>query len=206
MKKDINQFFVNPNSDLKSVMGIIDNNGYGVALVIDENQKLLGLVTDGDIRRAIIKGTGLNIEVKEVMNTEPSFVKQGFNIEEIIGILSRKSIEHIPVLGEDKKVLDILMRDEFSNLLKNSAISLFNNKDIGSKQQKILIVGGAGYVGSVLAQALLKKGYTVRALDTLFYGSSSLDELNKHENFSFVKGDIGNVETKGYSSHIDTGA
>lgn len=58
------------------------------------------------------------------------------------------------------------------------------------KNQKILITGGAGYIGSVLAPLLLSKGYKVRVLDNLMHKQNSLISLFVDKNFEFIKGDI----------------
>ncbi|NHI94805.1 MAG: NAD(P)-dependent oxidoreductase [Candidatus Lokiarchaeota archaeon] len=59
---------------------------------------------------------------------------------------------------------------------------------------KILITGGAGYIGSLLNTALLKKGYKVRVLDNLMYGQITLLEHFINKNFEFIKGDIRDQE------------
>ena len=58
--------------------------------------------------------------------------------------------------------------------------------------RKVLVTGGAGYIGSVLVRLLLNKGYKVRVLDNLKFGGDSLVELLNNDNFEFVKGDIRN--------------
>ena len=58
--------------------------------------------------------------------------------------------------------------------------------------KKVLVTGGAGYIGSVLVRLLVNKGYKVRVLDNLKFGGDSLVELLNNENFEFVKGDIRN--------------
>lgn len=55
---------------------------------------------------------------------------------------------------------------------------------------KILVTGGAGYIGSVLVPLLLEHGHTVRVLDNLMYGGSSLLPCFRNPNFEFVRGDI----------------
>jgi nucleoside-diphosphate-sugar epimerase len=55
---------------------------------------------------------------------------------------------------------------------------------------KLLVTGGAGYVGSVLIPRLLAAGYHVRVLDNLMYGGQSLLSFFSHPQFEFVKGDI----------------
>lgn len=59
-------------------------------------------------------------------------------------------------------------------------------------KQKILVTGGAGYIGSVLVGLLLEKGVQVRVLDNLMYGGESIIDHLEHPLFEFVKGDIRN--------------
>lgn len=54
---------------------------------------------------------------------------------------------------------------------------------------KILVTGGAGYLGSVLCKALLDKGYSVTVLDNFYYGQNSLLDCCSYETFEVVRGD-----------------
>lgn len=58
--------------------------------------------------------------------------------------------------------------------------------------KRVLVTGGAGYIGSVLVKLLLDKGYFVRVLDNLSFGGEAIIELLNNNNFDFVKGDIRN--------------
>lgn len=58
--------------------------------------------------------------------------------------------------------------------------------------KKVLVTGGAGYIGSVLTRQLLEKGYHVRVLDNLMYGGEPIIDLLNLPDFEFVKGDIRN--------------
>jgi nucleoside-diphosphate-sugar epimerase len=75
----------------------------------------------------------------------------------------------------------------------------------------VLVVGGAGYIGSVLVRKLLERGYRVRVLDRLLYGEESLAELYGVEGFELIEGDFRNVEAvvravQGVGSIIHLGA
>lgn len=59
---------------------------------------------------------------------------------------------------------------------------------------RILITGGAGYLGSILSEHLLAKGYCVTVLDNLMYGEQNLFHLCANQNFDFVFGDVRNEE------------
>jgi nucleoside-diphosphate-sugar epimerase len=58
--------------------------------------------------------------------------------------------------------------------------------------KKVLITGGAGYLGSVLTEVLLNKGYQVTIIDNLIYKQTSVAPFSYHSNFDFILGDITN--------------
>lgn len=63
--------------------------------------------------------------------------------------------------------------------------------------EKVLVSGGAGYIGSVLVRLLLEEGYKVRVLDNLSFGGEPIVDLLNNDNFEFVKGDVRNKEDIG---------
>ena len=60
--------------------------------------------------------------------------------------------------------------------------------------KRVLVIGGAGYLGSVLCRKLLSKGYIVRVLDCLLYGDSGIRDYYDNPNFEFIYGDIRNIQ------------
>ena len=56
--------------------------------------------------------------------------------------------------------------------------------------EKVLITGGAGYIGCVLTEFLLNKGYSVTVLDNLCYQQKQLIQFSHHNEFSFIYGDV----------------
>lgn len=76
-------------------------------------------------------------------------------------------------------------------------------------KQKIIVTGGAGYIGSVLVGRLLDEGYTVKVIDRLFFGESSLAHLITNPNLSLIRKDVRDVsesDLKGFDIVCDLAA
>jgi nucleoside-diphosphate-sugar epimerase len=75
----------------------------------------------------------------------------------------------------------------------------------------VLVVGGAGYIGSLLVERLLEKGFRVRVLDSLLYGDEPLRPVRNHPDFELIVGDARNIQdvvrsVRGVESIIDLAA
>ena len=60
----------------------------------------------------------------------------------------------------------------------------------GYRRMKVLVTGGAGYIGSILNEHLLDAGHDVTVVDSLMYGEANLFHLCENPNFDFHKGDV----------------
>ena len=87
-----------------------------VLLVIDDANVLLGTITDGDVRRYILKGQGIESNVREVYNKNPAYLSnEGFSLEYAKDLIIRHKVTLLPVLDSEKKLIDCLKgRDLFS--------------------------------------------------------------------------------------------
>jgi nucleoside-diphosphate-sugar epimerase len=65
---------------------------------------------------------------------------------------------------------------------------------VAGKKNQVLVVGGAGYIGSLLVEQLLNKGYKVRVLDALLYGREALRTVESHPDFQLMVGDCRNMQ------------
>ena len=88
-------------------------------------------------------------------------------------------------------------RNEYVQRLTEELNRLTNEFKKGVfKERHVLIIGGAGYIGSVLTRKLLSKGCKVRVLDKLLYDNGiAISDLMEEESFSFVHGDFGDERT-----------
>ena len=183
------------NSSIKEVMRVIDNSGLRVAYIIDEKGNLAGAVSDSEIRKAVLKGHDIKKPVKDIINTEPVVLTYEDTKSEYT---SRKKIRKLIQRMPDSKF--ILMLDKNRKPFKLLSVTELAAK--GSSKVKdanngkhVLVVGGAGYLGSVLSRQLLRSGFKVRVLDLLMYGDGPLKELENDNNFELIEGDMRNIST-----------
>lgn len=93
------------SSTLKEVLEVIDSNGKGTAFIIDINDKLKGVITDGDIRRLIINGFGTDEIVLNHLSKNFVFGKNKEPYEQLIQKINKK-IKIIPIVDNNLRVVD----------------------------------------------------------------------------------------------------
>ncbi len=107
-KEILKSLFVSKNDTVREVLIKIDQASLGMALVVDENEKLEGLVTDGDLRRYIIREDDLNQKIEKIMIRNPVTAKVDWS-KETIQSLANPRIKHIPIIDNNGIVKDIML-------------------------------------------------------------------------------------------------
>lgn len=92
--------FVPLDATVRDVLATIDAGALQIALVVDEDQRLLGLITDGDVRRALLRGATLATPACEVMTREPVTVPPGMKPSAIDRLLYERDLYQVPVVDE----------------------------------------------------------------------------------------------------------
>jgi len=193
MKKDIDSIIISSNDSIKKAMEVIDETGFRGVLVVNENRCLAGIITDGDIRKQILKGIDFNLSVKVIMNTRPIVLREGHSLEEAKEIMIKNGITLVPIIDLSGRLLDYLhLPDVILELEENGGEQRKMKKTHEIK--KVLVIGGAGYIGSVLVRRLMRVGYGIRVMDILLYGDESIKELYQSEGFEFMRGDCRNMQ------------
>ena len=134
MKSEISKFIADKDITIVSAMQLIDNNTKGILFVTDNN-KLIGSLTDGDIRRYIIKTGDLQSKISKAMNARPKFVLDN-EIEQATPLMERWSIISVPVINTEREIVDIV----FSNWNHNKSTNSLALKDTPI----IIMAGGKG--------------------------------------------------------------
>jgi dTDP-glucose pyrophosphorylase len=92
---------IKPNDSLEYAIKVLHESGYRIALVANEQDKLLGTVTDGDIRRALINKLNMESEISLIMNNKPIKARDLLSRQELLSIMSSKDLMHMPIVNNE---------------------------------------------------------------------------------------------------------
>lgn len=115
---------------LLEAMSQMDREGVGALFILDENEAMVGMLTDGDVRRAILRSVPLSELISEMMNANFVYGQEGQTKASMINLMKKIHRRHLPVLNKDKKIIDIMLLDELD----------FNRNDT----PVVIMVGGSG--------------------------------------------------------------
>lgn len=90
---------IKPSATLRDALNIIDSEALRIALVTSDDLNLIGVVTDGDIRRGLLKNLSLDDGVSLVMNNHPLTISPGISRQEIVKIMQSSGILAVPVVN-----------------------------------------------------------------------------------------------------------
>lgn len=101
---------VSPETPMNQVLYEISNKRLGLTTIVDEQDHLLGIFTDGDLRRLIDKQQGfdVNLPVSEVMTKKPSTISQEARVVEALQQLNQKKISQFVVVDDQNKVIGVI--------------------------------------------------------------------------------------------------
>ncbi len=164
--KDWNQVLIGPDMTLRTALERIDASGIQLAVVVDAQGRLLGLLSDGDVRRALLRGGDLSISVASVMNPNPVVADQGWSRQEMLAIMRRKVLHHIPILDADRIVTGLATLDELAGIVHHSNWVVLMAGGLGSRLRPLtencpkpmLHVGGKPILENIL-EAFVNQGF-----------------------------------------------
>lgn len=91
---------IKADCSVKDALAVIDKEALRGAIVVDSDRKLLGLVSDGDIRRGLLSGIPLDECVAKVMNSNPTVATQGTTRQQLIELMESKGILSVPIVDD----------------------------------------------------------------------------------------------------------
>jgi dTDP-glucose pyrophosphorylase len=125
-------FILNPDTSVEEVVKALDEGGVGFLAFVDHEKKLMGVITDGDLRRGILNK---DLSVQSVINHDPVYMDVTESKDAIVSKLKQIHRRHMPLVNGD-----------------NRLVSVFSLDDIEFISQKNVVVIMAGGLGSRLGE------------------------------------------------------
>ena len=115
----ITSILVTEETSLREIMACIDRGAKGIALVVDDQKRLVATVTDGDLRRAVLAGLALDVpaailieKLRTQSKSPPVTLPAGSKREDILRAMKEKSVRQIPLVNEHGSVIDMAVLDD----------------------------------------------------------------------------------------------
>ena len=121
------------NTPIKIAIERLNKVGIKIALVLDENFRLLGTISDGDFRRGMLSGLTLEDTVEKIMNKNPRTVNEGTSRLEILKLMNDTKILQIPIVDRNNFVIGLHLWDDISVQAKYSNIMVIMAGGKGSR-------------------------------------------------------------------------
>lgn len=131
-----NIYIINSTVSIKHAMKKLDTGGIGF-LCIYKSNKLFGVITDGDIRRAILNDIPLNTPVEKITNKNFISLKQNYTEPEVNEIFKNTHVKHIPVVKDDNELVEIITEDVFYKIKPDTKRAKIDTK-------VVIMAGGKG--------------------------------------------------------------
>jgi len=127
-----------PKITIRQAMKALDKTAEKCLIVVDENQKILGTLTDGDIRRSILAGMDFSATIENHYFTKPSILKiNEYTNDEALELLRSKKLDLIPIIDENRYVVDYVTWSSLGEKSEKDENSL-------SSVSVVIMAGGKG--------------------------------------------------------------
>lgn len=117
MQDKLREFVTLPSVSILQALKLIDSNKKGFLVVVDEDETVLGTITDGDIRRAFISGKAINDSIQEVYIKKFTYLNDEENVSKAIDVFKSRAIKFLPVLDEKRRLKNIITKSQLHALL-----------------------------------------------------------------------------------------
>ena len=118
------ELIVKPTISIREAMKILDRTASKCLLVIDDNNKLIGTLTDGDLRRSILAGANFSSDISDTFYKNPTTLKyNNFDVNKAEQLMREKKIDFIPLVNEQSQVVDYVTWSRLGNKINPKKIN-----------------------------------------------------------------------------------
>ena len=125
MKDHWKTVLLGPEATMVTAAEVLTQSSMRIVLVVSENDCLLGTVTDGDIRRALVRGFPMETQIDKIMETNPITVSLGEDRRTVLKLMREKDLLQVPILDKENKVVGLdVMQDLVRGATKENPVLL----------------------------------------------------------------------------------
>lgn len=106
----VNKIFVYPHTKIKQALQTIDECGLGLCLLVNQDETFIRTVTDGDLRRLIVEGHDLDVNLSSLKPIQSVWAEPGTEPNALLSIMREKDISHIPIIDNQNIPIDVVQR------------------------------------------------------------------------------------------------
>lgn len=99
-------------ASIRDALQVMDKSALQIVFVVEGERHLLGVVTDGDVRRSILRGEDISVPVKNIMSAHPITALQGTERTALIRLMKTHGIRQIPLLDKEKRLVGLVQMEE----------------------------------------------------------------------------------------------
>lgn len=104
---------IGPETSLREALAAIDSAGSQIALVVDSNRRLLGTLSDGDVRRALLRGVTLEGSASGVMHLNPTVARKNEDLHVVLATMRQHGLHQVPLVDSEGVVVGLEVVDDF---------------------------------------------------------------------------------------------
>ena len=120
MKEDtnyINKFLENDKSSLREALSKIDANKKGFLIIHNQFSEVVGVITDGDIRRALLIDSSLDSSINNIYTKKFNYLSESSSFDNVCEMFREEHNDFLPILNEKKQIVNIVTRNQFNVLM-----------------------------------------------------------------------------------------
>ena len=148
-----------PEATIRSALEAIDRSRRQIALVVDSDGRLIASLTDGDVRRGLLRGVHLDAPVSEVMHRNPTTVTEGAPDAATRRLIAERKFHHIPVVDAAGRLVDLATVEDLFGVRPNPARVILMAGGLGTRLRPLtetipkpmLEVGGRPLLEQIIA-------------------------------------------------------
>ena len=152
---------INLDSTISHAIEVLNKTGLKIVIVVDEKEILIGTITDGDIRKGLLRGISLNESVDKIVHRDALVVPQAMNLEMVLQLMIANKVQQIPIVDINNQVSGIHLWDEINRVSTRSNFMIIMAGGMGTRlrpetetiPKPMLVAGGKPILHHIIEKA-----------------------------------------------------